>query len=161
MIRRFIIKADQTTRNEIEQLIAGKHIRKEIKQELTYKELDDSIENLWSVLLMTGYLTVTNRISAKEYYLAIPNAEIRDLFITQVKEWFKETSRADLPRIKKFCMAFPSGNAKLISEMLHDYLWNSISVRDTAVRTSLKQISRRQPRNKGHSKQTIFRWLKN
>lgn len=139
MIRRFIIKADQTTRNEIEQLIAGKHIRKEIKQELTYKELDDSIENLWSVLLMTGYLTVTNRISAKEYYLAIPNAEIRDLFITQVKEWFKETSRADLSRIKKFCMAFPSGNAKLISEMLHDYLWNSISVRDTAVRTKMKE----------------------
>ena len=139
MIRRFIAKADQTTRDEIEQLIAGKSICKEVKQELTYKELDDSIENLWSVLLMTGYLTISERISAKDYRLKIPNAEIMDLFITQVKDWFKETSRADLSRIETFCMAFPNGDVALIREMLHDYLWNSISVRDTAVRMNMKE----------------------
>lgn len=139
MIRRFIAKADQTTRDEIEQLIAGKAIRKEIKQELTYKELDDSIENLWSVLLMTGYLTVSERISLKEYRLKIPNAEIMDLFITQVKNWFKETARSDLSRIEKFCTAFPNGDAALIREMLHDYLWDSISVRDVAVRMNMKE----------------------
>lgn len=139
MVRRFIDKADQTTRDEIEQLIAGGSIRKTVSQELTYRDLDSSIENLWSVLLMTGYLTVTENISAKEYMLSIPNAEINDLFITQVKEWFKATSRADLSRIEKFCAAFPCGDVKLIGDMLHDYLWGSISVRDTAVRKDMKE----------------------
>lgn len=139
MVRLFIDKADQTTRNEIEKLIAGESIQKEIRPELTYRELDSSIDNLWSVLLTTGYLTAVERVSAKQYRLAIPNAEIRDLFITQVKEWFKDTSRADLSRIEKFCAAFPEGNVNLIEEMLHDYLWDSISVRDTAVRKNMKE----------------------
>lgn len=139
MVRLFIDKADQTTRNEIEKLIAGESIQKEIRPELTYRELDSSIDNLWSVLLTTGYLTAVERVSAKQYRLAIPNAEIRDLFITQVKEWFKDTSRADLSRIEKFCSAFPEGNVNLIEEMLHDYLWDSISVRDTAVRKNMKE----------------------
>ena len=139
MVRLFIDKADQTTRNEIERLVAGESIQKEIRPELTYRELDASIDNLWSVLLTTGYLTAVERVSAKQYRLAIPNAEIRDLFITQVKDWFKDTSRADLSRIEKFCAAFPKGDVSLIEEMLHDYLWDSISVRDTAVRKSMKE----------------------
>lgn len=139
MVRLFIDKADQTTRNEIERLVAGESIQKEIRPELTYRELDASIDNLWSVLLTTGYLTAVERVSAKQYRLAIPNAEIRDLFITQVKDWFKDTSRADLSRIEKFCAAFPKGDVRLIEEMLHDYLWDSISVRDTAVRKSMKE----------------------
>ncbi len=139
LVRRFIDKADQTTRNEIEQLIAGQSIQKNIKPELTYRELDDSISNLWSVLLTTGYLTTVERLSAKEYRLAIPNAEIRDLFITQVKEWFRDITRADLSRIESFCAAFPKGDVNLIGEMLHDYLWDSISVRDTAVGKNMKE----------------------
>ena len=139
MIRRFLDKADQSTRDEMEQLIAGESIQKEIKPELTYRELDSGINNLWSVLLTTGYVTATKRISAKAYRLAIPNAEIRDLFVTQVKEWFQDTSRADLSRIEKFCTAFPKGDVALIEEMLHDYLWDSISVRDTAVRKNQKE----------------------
>lgn len=139
MVRRFIDKADQTTRNEIEQLIAGESIKKEIRPELTYRELDTSIGNLWSVLLTTGYLTAVERVSARDYRLAIPNAEIRSLFIAQVREWFRDTSRADLSRIEKFCAAFPDGDAALIEEMLHDYLWDSISVRDTAVRKDRKE----------------------
>lgn len=139
MIRRFLDKADQSTRDEMEQLIAGESIQKEIKPELTYRELDSGINNLWSVLLTTGYVTATKRISAKAYRLAIPNAEIRDLFVTQVKEWFQDTSRADLSRIEKFCTAFPKGDVVLIEEMLRDYLWDSISVRDTAVRKNQKE----------------------
>ncbi len=139
LVRRFIDKADFSTRDEIEQLIAGEPIRKEIKQELTYRELDSSVENLWSVLFTTGYLTMVERYSARDFLLRIPNAEVRDLFVTQVKEWFKETTRADLSRIARFCSAFPAGDAELIEEMLHDYLWDSISVRDTAVRRNMKE----------------------
>ncbi len=139
LVRRFINKADFSTRDEIERLIAGEPIRKEIKQELTYRELDSSIENLWSVLFTTGYLTMVERYSARDLLLRIPNAEVRDLFVTQVKEWFKETTRADLSRIARFCSAFPAGDVELIEEMLHDYLWDSISVRDTAVRRNMKE----------------------
>lgn len=71
--------------------------------------------------------------------LAIPNKAIRSLFIDLVKDWFKEVSRADLSRIERFCTAFSDGDAALIGEMLHDYLWDSISVRDTAVRKSMKE----------------------
>ena len=88
---------------------------------------------------MTGYLTTTGRVSAKDYTLAIPNAEIRDLFVTQVREWFGDTSRADISRIEKFCAAFPDGDAERIEEMLHGYLWDSISVRDTALRRNMKE----------------------
>lgn len=139
MVRRFIDKADRSTKDEIEQLIAGESIQKEIRPELTYRELDSSITNLWSVLFTTGYLTASERISAREFRLAIPNAEVRDLFVTQSREWFQESSVADLSRITKFCEAFPEGNAERIEEMLRDYLWDSISVRDTAVRKSRKE----------------------
>ena len=143
LVKRFIYKADQTTKDEIEQLINNESIVKTVREELTYKELDDSIDNLWSVLFSTGYLTQrgeeTEGESEDAFRLAIPNKEIRRLFIDLVKEWFRETSRADLSRIEKFCGAFPNGDVNLIGEMLHDYLWDSISVRDTAVRKSMKE----------------------
>lgn len=139
MVRRFIDKADKGTKDEIEQLLNGGTITKTIKQELTYRELDDSIENLWSVLYATGYLTQRGTLSEDKVQLAIPNKEIRKLFIDLVKDWFKETTRSDLSRIEKFCKAFVDGNAELIEEMLSDYLWDSISVRDTAVRMNMKE----------------------
>lgn len=139
LVRSFIDRADQATRGEIEQLIAGEAIRKVIRQELTYREIYDSTENLWSVLLAAGYLTAVEQISSREYLLEIPNAEIRDLFVTQVTEWFRDTSRADASKILKFCAAFPEGDAPLIEEMLGDYLWNSISIRDTAIRSHMKE----------------------
>ena len=89
IVRRFIDKANRQTRNEIEQLIAGEEIVKEIRQELTYNELDTTIENLWSVLFTTGYLTQRGRVDGKKYRLVIPNMEIRELFVTQIREWFK------------------------------------------------------------------------
>ena len=139
MVQRFIGKADKSTKDEIERLLDGESIVKSVKQELTYKEMDDSIDNLWSVLFSTGYLTQRGRASGDELALAIPNKEIRKLFIDLVRDWFKGTSRADLSKIERFCKAFPNGDAGLIEEMMHDYLWNSIRVRDTAVRKNMKE----------------------
>lgn len=141
MVRRFIGKADQSTKNEIEQLLDGKSILKPVKEELTYQELDDSIDNLWSVLYATGYLTRRESGTEDEdtMELAIPNREIKRLFVNLVKDWFQETTLADTERIHRFCAAFPTGDVSTIQEMLHDYLWDSISVRDTAVRTDRKE----------------------
>ena len=131
MVRRFIDKADTRTRDEIERLIAGDEIVKEIHQELTYNELDSSIENLWSVLFTTGYLTQRGQ-EEKKYRLAIPNNEIRELFISQIREWFRDVSRKDGETLNQFCEAFPEHNPEKIEEIFSDYLWNTISIRDTA-----------------------------
>lgn len=139
MIKRFIGKANRQTRSEIERLIDGNSITKSINQELTYSELDSSIDNLWSVLFTTGYLTQKGPKSGKMYPLAIPNREIRELFITQIQEWFKEETRADPEKLERFCTSFPNGDASRIEELLNDYLWKSISIRDTAVKKEMKE----------------------
>lgn len=139
LVKRFIYKADQTTKDEIEQLINGGVVTRRIKQELTYNDLDSSIENLWSILFSTGYLTQRGNTYGDELELVIPNKEIAKLFIRLAGDWFRDTTRTDLSRIQKFCEAFPNGDAGLIEEMLHDYLWDSISVRDTAVRKNMKE----------------------
>ena len=127
MVRRFIDKADTRTRDEIERLIAGDEILKEIHQELTYNELDSSIENLWSVLFTTGYLTQRGQ-EGKKYRLAIPNNEIRELFISQIREWFRDVSRKDGETLNQFCEAFPDQNPKKIEEIFSDYLWKNCKV---------------------------------
>ena len=139
LILRLLKRADQSTRNEVEQLINGGSITKTIRQELTYREVEDSIDNVWSVLYSTGYLTCRRRIPGKQMELALPNREVRELFIELVKDWFEETAQADSGRINRFCAAFPAEDVSTIQEMLGDYLWESISVRDTAVRTNMKE----------------------
>lgn len=139
LIRRLLKKADQTTRNEVEKLINGETITKTIRQELTYRDVEDSIDNIWSVLYSTGYLTQRGRLPGRQMKLALPNWEVRELFINLVKDWFEETTLSDSARINQFCAAFPAGDAEKVQEMLHDYLWDSISVRDTAVRTNMKE----------------------
>ena len=139
LIRRLLKKANQSTRNEVEQLINGGTITKAIRQELTYREVEDSIDNIWSVLYSTGYLTCCRRLPGKKMELALPNREVRELFIDLVKDWFEETTQADSARINRFCAAFPAGDSAMIQDMLHDYLWESISVRDTAVRRNMKE----------------------
>ena len=139
IIRRLLQKADQTTRDEVEQLINGESIVKTVRQELTYRDIEDSIDNIWSVLYSTGYLTSRGRLPGKQMKLALPNREVRELFIDLVKDWFREETRADTSRINRFCAAFPKGDVATIQDMLHDYLWDSISVRDTAVRSSMKE----------------------
>ena len=131
IVKRFIEKANQQTRREIEQLIEGKAIQKEIRLELTYNELDSTIENLWSVLFATGYLTQQVKPQGRTYSLIIPNESIRQIFIEQIQEWFKETTRKDENRLKDFCKAFEEGNAEAIEEQFNNYLMKTISIRDT------------------------------
>ena len=139
LIRRLLKKANQSTRNDVEQLINGGTIIKPIRQELTYREVEDSIDNIWSVLYSAGYLTCRRRVPGKKMELALPNREVTELFIELVKDWFEETTQADSSRISRFCAAFPAGDTDTIQEMLNDYLWDSISVRDTAVRRNMKE----------------------
>ena len=141
LIRRMLKNANLTTKNEVEELLNGGHITKRIRQELTYSEIDDSIENVWSVLYATGYLTGKHmeQADADIFLLWIPNGEIRKLFYELAEDWFREVTRSDTPKITGFCAAFPAGDAMTIQEMLGDYLWDSISVRDTAVRKKMKE----------------------
>lgn len=131
IIKRFIEKANQQTRREIEQLIEGKAINKEIRLELTYNELDNTIENLWSVLFATGYLTQHGKPQGRTYSLTIPNESIRQIFIEQIQEWFKETTRKDENRLKDFCKAFEEGDPEAIEQQFTQYLIKTISIRDT------------------------------
>ena len=139
LVRRLLVRSDQTTRDEIEQLIGGGTIATTLRQELTCRDVEDSIDNVWSVLYSTGYLTLKERLNGKQVKLALPNREVRELFIDLVKEWFQETTLADSARIHRFCEAFPAEDVSTIQDMLHDYLWDSISVRDTAVRMNRKE----------------------
>ena len=139
LIRNLLKKANQSTKNEVEQLINGGTITKIIRQELTYREVEDSIDNIWNVLYSTGYLTCRRRIPGRQMELVLPNREVRELFIDLVKDWFEETTQADSDRINHFCAAFPTEDVVTIQKMLEDYLWDSISVRDTAVRTNMKE----------------------
>jgi hypothetical protein len=139
LVRRFIDHATVQTKKEIEQLIAGETIVKELNLELTYSELDESIENVWSVLFATGYLTCREQVDEKRYRLAIPNQEIRSLFVSQIQKWFRDAVQKDAPKLDAFCDAFPAGDEEAIESLLNDYLWNTISVRDTAVPKARKE----------------------
>ena len=139
IVRRFINKADKKTKEEIEQLIDGKTILKDIRQDLTYNELDTTIENLWSVLFTTGYLTQRGRMEGKKYQLTIPNREIRELFEYQIRQWFRDVTAREPHKLNAFCEAFPAGDAEKIESQLNEYLWNSISIRDTFVAKERKE----------------------
>lgn len=139
IVRRLLKKADQTTKNEVEQLLNNKYIVKSVRQELTYRDIDSSIDNIWSVLYSTGYLTQCGRLPGKQLKLIIPNKEVHELFTDLVKEWFQEKTLSDSAKIHRFCKAFPAGEADIIQNMLHNYLWDSISIRDTAVRMDRKE----------------------
>ena len=109
-VRKFIQMSDNLkTKREIETLLAGEEIIKEIHQELTYPEMYRSLENVWSLLFMTGYLTQRGRVDAKRYKLAIPNLEIRDIFETQIMEYFKESVAKDGDTLSRFCAALKNG----------------------------------------------------
>lgn len=139
LVKRFIDKADKTTQNEIERLIAGESIEKKIQLELTYEEIDESIDNLWSVLFTTGYLTYTGAGEDGAYKLMIPNKEVREVFILQVQEWFKGSIQKDRQPIQAFCQAFLSGDAEEIGKQLTMILSKMISVLDTKARNDQKE----------------------
>lgn len=130
LIRRFIDKADKLTRDEIELLLNGESIEKEVKLELTYGEIDDSIDNLWSVLFTTGYLTKVGDANNGIYKLKIPNKEISEVYKTQISDWFKETIRSDRNMLDPFWMALLNGDSNKIENILNDILNRTISVFD-------------------------------
>lgn len=148
IVRNFIRMAGRQTKHEIECLIDGRSIEKKINQELTYRELYQNIDNLWSVLFATGYLTlrraaafdsVADREADGIYSLVIPNLEIRKIFIDQVLEWFQEESRRDTSKLDDFCEAFARGDAAAVEEHFTAYLHKTISIRDTSVRKGRKE----------------------
>ena len=139
LVRSFIDKADVQTKDEIERLIAGEYIEKEISQELTYDEIDKSIANLWSVLFTTGYLTKQSVTDDGKVRLSIPNREIKNLFIKKIREWFSDTTANDGKTLEQFCNAFVDKDTEKIEELFGDYLWNTISIRDTAVAKDKKE----------------------
>lgn len=128
-----------TTKREIERLLAGEEIIKEIRQELTYQEMYQSVENIWSLLFMTGYLTQRQRLDASHYKLAIPNLEVRDIFKTQIMEYFKEGVAKDGDTLKQLCDALKGGDAEKVERLFEGYLKKTISIRDTFVEKSLKE----------------------
>ena len=139
LVRSFIDKADVQTKDEIERLIAGEYIEKEISQELTYDEIDKSIANLWSVLFTTGYLTKQGVTDDGKVRLSIPNREIKNLFIKKIREWFSDTTANDGKTLEQFCNAFVDKDTEKIEQLFGDYLWNTISIRDTAVAKDKKE----------------------
>lgn len=139
LVRSFIDKADVQTKDEIERLITGEYIEKEISQELTYDEIDKSIANLWSVLFTTGYLTKQGVTDDGKVRLSIPNREIKNLFIKKIREWFSDTTANDGKTLEQFCNAFVEKDTEKIEELFGDYLWNTISIRDTAVAKDKKE----------------------
>lgn len=139
LVKRFVDSADKTTQNEIERLIAGETIEKALHLELTYDEIDNSIDNLWSVLFATGYLTQEEKAKDGVYRLVIPNREVREVFILQIQEWFKETIVQDGKSMQKFCQAFLAGEADEIGKRLTMILSKMISVLDTKVRNDQKE----------------------
>lgn len=139
MVKRFVKKADKTTQREIERLIAGETIEKAVRLELTYNEIDNSIDNLWSVLFMTGYLTQDGETEDGTYQLKIPNREVREVFLLQIQEWFRETVMAEEKPMQEFCRAFPEGNAEEIQKRLTGILGRMISILDTKAREEQKE----------------------
>ena len=140
LVKRFIDKADKTTKNEIERLIAGETIEKSIRMELTYDEIDNSIDNLWSILFTTGYLTQKGKSKGGIYQLLIPNKEVREVYIIQIQEWFKNTVLNDTKPVKKLLKAFEEGDAKQIEKDLTKILGTTISILDTKARKEEKEI---------------------
>ena len=167
-IRHFLEQAGSVTRRELEQLIAGgtvsqrprcKHTGHQIssdasigvldprgsrqmdmpRQDLTYNDMYDSIDNVWSLLFTTGYLTQRGVTEQREYILAIPNKEIRNIFTEQILQWFQDTARKDGDALHTFCNAFKNGDNKTAEKKFNEYLRRTISIRDTAVRRDKKE----------------------
>ena len=141
LVKRFIDKANKTTKSEIERLINGEAIEKELRLDLTYEEIDQSIENLWSVLFTTGYLTQSGRNENGAYRLIIPNWEVCEVFRLQINEWFKKSIFSNTERLTAFWKAFEEGDTEGVEQYLNRVLSNSISVFDTKARKEEKESS--------------------
>ena len=140
LVKRFIEQADITTKDEIEQLIAGNAVEKRIRPDLTYNEIDNSIDNIWSVLFTTGYLTRLGKAENGVYKLIIPNQEVREVFVLQIREWFNQTVANNRASTNKINQGFLEGEAETIQQELTMFLGETISVFDTKARNEEKEI---------------------
>ena len=140
LVKRFIDKADTTTRDEIEELIAGHAVKKRIRMDLTYDEVDNTIDNVWSVLFTTGYLTREGREMDGIYRLIIPNKEVREVFVLQISEWFNRVVANDRASTEKINRGFLEGKTEDIQQELTHFLGESLSVLDTKARNEEKEI---------------------
>ena len=136
MVKRFVDKADQTTRDEIEKLVAGGFVEKQLRLDLTYDEIDNTIDNLWSVLFTTGYLTKIGEVKVPDsesyaYKLVIPNKEVREVFILQIQEWFKAVVTKDDDTMKLLSKAILDKDEKQIARQLNIVMGRMISILDT------------------------------
>ena len=131
LVKRFVSIANRTTQDEIEHLIAGEPIEKSVRLDLTYDEIDKSIDNIWSVLFTTGYLTQADMTEQGAYKLFIPNKEVRTVYISQIQEWFKQKIADNTEQMAHFWKAIEDGNAEIIEQYLNQTLSNTISVFDT------------------------------
>lgn len=141
LVKRFIYMADKKTRDDIERLVAGEVIEKEIHQELTYDEIDKSIDNLWSVLFTTGYLTKVGVNEDGYFKLKIPNEEIRTVYKKQIREWFNTTIQEDTNSLNKLWDDFKNGNCEGIEVYLNKTLDNTISIFDTKSHDGKKEYA--------------------
>ena len=131
IVRRLISKGtDGTTQFEIERLIAGETITKTLNENLTHNEIDANIENIWSLLYMTGYLTSVGYPNGRQYELRIPNKEVRQIYMDQVLDWFKDKTRAESEKLVGLYEAFETGNADMIKEYLDEQLLDTVSYYD-------------------------------
>ena len=144
MVKRFVDKADQTTRDEIEKLVAGGFVEKQLRLDLTYDEIDNTIDNLWSVLFTTGYLTKAGEVRLPDseryaYKLVIPNKEVREVFVLQIQEWFKAVVAKDDDTMKLLSRAILDKDEKQIARQLNIVMSRMISILDTKASDDRKE----------------------
>ena len=139
IVRRFINNSDRNTRNDIERLIHGEAVEKKINMELTYRDIDSNIDNLWSVLFITGYLTSRKRFKDGFFSLQIPNHEIREIFKNEIIRWFEESVLAQKNNLRDLCSALKKGKAETVEKILNELLSNSISILDTKASKGKKE----------------------
>ena len=132
-------KPQKLTRMELEQLVNGGIVQKEINSELTYKELYSSIDNLWSTLFMTGYLTQRGGSSGNRYNLVIPNREIRNIITNHILKMFKENVKDDGKTVSDLCDALLNKNPEKVELIFTEYMKKTISIRDTFARKPTKE----------------------
>lgn len=144
MVKRFVDKADQTTRDEIEKLVAGGIVEKQLRLDLTYDEIDSTIDNLWSVLFTTGYLTKVGEVKMPDsesyaYKLIIPNKEVREVFILQIREWFKALVTSDNDNMRLLSKAILYKDEQQIQRQMNIVMGRMISILDTKAPDDMKE----------------------
>ncbi|RGZ89329.1 hypothetical protein DW967_13530 [Agathobacter rectalis] len=144
LVRRLINRADSSTKDEIERLIAGEAIEKVIRLDLTYDEIDNSIDNIWSVLFTTGYLTKIGEVKLPDsesyaYKLVIPNKEVREVFVLQIQEWFKAVVANENDTMKLLSRAILDKDEQQIARQLNIVMGRMISILDTKAPDDMKE----------------------